>query len=43
MKLLRYGPQGAEKPGLLDAGGKIRDLSGREALHSVRVLERALA
>ena len=28
MKLLRYGPQGAEKPGLLDAGGKIRDLSG---------------
>ena len=28
MKLLRYGPQGAEKPGLLDAGGKLRDLSG---------------
>ena len=28
MKLLRYGPQGVEKPGLLDAGGKIRDLSG---------------
>ncbi len=28
MKLLRYGPKGAEKPGLLDAGGKIRDLSG---------------
>ena len=28
MKLLRYGPQGAEKPGLLDADGKIRDLSG---------------
>ena len=28
MKLLRYGPQGAEKPGLLDAGGTIRDLSG---------------
>jgi 2-keto-4-pentenoate hydratase/2-oxohepta-3-ene-1,7-dioic acid hydratase in catechol pathway len=28
MKLLRYGPEGAEKPGLLDAGGTIRDLSG---------------
>jgi 2-keto-4-pentenoate hydratase/2-oxohepta-3-ene-1,7-dioic acid hydratase in catechol pathway len=28
MKLLRYGPQGQEKPGLLDAGGAIRDLSG---------------
>lgn len=28
MKLLRYGPQGAEKPGLLDDDGTIRDLSG---------------
>ncbi|WJF91797.1 ureidoglycolate lyase [Paraburkholderia bonniea] len=28
MKLLRYGPQGQEKPGLLDAQGRIRDLSG---------------
>jgi len=28
MKLLRYGPPGQEKPGLLDATGKIRDLSG---------------
>ncbi|SLN46646.1 Ureidoglycolate lyase [Pseudoruegeria aquimaris] len=28
MKLLRYGPRGAEKPGLLDADGRIRDLSG---------------
>ncbi len=28
MKLLRWGPVGAEKPGLLDAGGTIRDLSG---------------
>ncbi len=27
MKLLRYGPPGQEKPGLLDAEGKIRDLS----------------
>ena len=28
MKLLRWGEAGAEKPGLLDAEGKIRDLSG---------------
>jgi len=28
MKLLRYGPVGQEKPGLLDADGVIRDLSG---------------
>ncbi|SFK29288.1 fumarylacetoacetate hydrolase family protein [Falsiroseomonas stagni] len=28
MKLLRYGPSGQEKPGLLDASGTIRDLSG---------------
>jgi 2-keto-4-pentenoate hydratase/2-oxohepta-3-ene-1,7-dioic acid hydratase in catechol pathway len=28
MKLLRYGERGAEKPGILDAEGKIRDLSG---------------
>jgi 2-keto-4-pentenoate hydratase/2-oxohepta-3-ene-1,7-dioic acid hydratase in catechol pathway len=28
MKLLRYGPAGAEKPGLLDDDGAIRDLSG---------------
>lgn len=28
MKLLRYGPRGAEKPGLLDGNGRIRDLSG---------------
>ena len=28
MKLLRYGPVGQEKPGLLDHDGKIRDLSG---------------
>ena len=28
MKLLRYGPKGAEKPGMLDAAGRIRDLSG---------------
>ena len=28
MKLVRYGPAGHEKPGLLDGGGAIRDLSG---------------
>jgi 2-keto-4-pentenoate hydratase/2-oxohepta-3-ene-1,7-dioic acid hydratase in catechol pathway len=39
MKLLRYGPKGQEKPGLLDGEGRIRDLSGivhdiaGEALH----------
>ncbi len=31
MKLLRYGETGAEKPGLLDAEGTIRDLSGHVA------------
>ena len=29
MRLLRYGEMGAEKPGLLDADGRIRDLSGQ--------------
>lgn len=28
MKLLRYGPVGAEKPGIVDAQGQMRDLSG---------------
>ncbi|GAA0529602.1 2-keto-4-pentenoate hydratase/2-oxohepta-3-ene-1,7-dioic acid hydratase in catechol pathway [Rhizomicrobium palustre] len=27
MRLLRYGPKGSEKPGLLDSEGKLRDLS----------------
>ena len=31
MKLLRYGEPGAEKPGLMDDGGTIRDLSGHVA------------
>ncbi|NQE64886.1 fumarylacetoacetate hydrolase family protein [Caulobacter sp. RHG1] len=31
MKLLRYGPKGSEKPGLLDAEGQIRDLSSHVA------------
>jgi 2-keto-4-pentenoate hydratase/2-oxohepta-3-ene-1,7-dioic acid hydratase in catechol pathway len=28
MKLLRYGPAGAEKPGMVDREGRVRDLSG---------------
>lgn len=31
MKLLRYGPAGSEKPGLLDSDGRVRDLSGHVA------------
>jgi 2-keto-4-pentenoate hydratase/2-oxohepta-3-ene-1,7-dioic acid hydratase in catechol pathway len=31
MKLLRYGPVGAEKPGILDARGHLRDLSAHVA------------
>ena len=31
MKLLRYGPKGQEKPGMLDGQGRIRDLSGQIA------------
>ena len=27
MKLVRYGPPGKEKPGLIDAAGRLRDLS----------------
>lgn len=29
MKFLRYGPAGAERPGLVDGNGGLRDLSGR--------------
>lgn len=28
MKLLRFGPRGSEKPGIIDADGNVRDLSG---------------
>jgi 2-keto-4-pentenoate hydratase/2-oxohepta-3-ene-1,7-dioic acid hydratase in catechol pathway len=31
MKLVRYGPSGAEKPGLVDRQGALRDLSGEVA------------
>jgi 2-keto-4-pentenoate hydratase/2-oxohepta-3-ene-1,7-dioic acid hydratase in catechol pathway len=41
MKLLRYGEAGAEKPGLLDAGGTIRDLSGHIADIGAKALEPA--
>ena len=50
MKLLRYGPKGQEKPGLLDSEGQIRDLSahlpditpdslGREALRRLAAID----
>jgi 2,4-diketo-3-deoxy-L-fuconate hydrolase len=31
LKLVRYGPRGEEKPGILDAAGKLRDLSAHVA------------
>ncbi|WP_421577771.1 fumarylacetoacetate hydrolase family protein [Shinella sp. M31] len=40
MKLVRFGAAGAEKPGLIDADGKIRDLSGVVADISGDVLSR---
>ncbi|MDQ6432567.1 fumarylacetoacetate hydrolase family protein [Mesorhizobium sp. LHD-90] len=50
MKLLRYGPAGQEKPGILDRDGRIRDLSGKvsdiagatllpEGLEAIRAIE----
>ena len=50
MKLLRFGPKGQEKPGILDADGQVRDLSGKaddlagtgvslEALDAIRGLD----
>jgi 2,4-didehydro-3-deoxy-L-rhamnonate hydrolase len=47
MKLVRYGPPGKEKPGLIDADGKLRDLSrkvadiGPEALAPAKLKELA--
>ncbi|HWU71942.1 MAG TPA: fumarylacetoacetate hydrolase family protein [Sphingomonas sp.] len=38
MKFCRYGPLGAEKPGLVDADGRIRDLSGVIADISVEAI-----
>ncbi|WP_121115730.1 fumarylacetoacetate hydrolase family protein [Croceibacterium ferulae] len=39
MKLCRYGPTGAEKPGLIDADGALRDLSGTVSDITVDVLD----
>ena len=41
MKLLRYGPRGAELPGLLDETGQIRALSGVLADHAADTLTSA--
>ena len=52
MKLVRYGEIGRERPGILDAAGKIRDLSGviddlagaalgRESLNRLNALDPA--
>jgi 2,4-didehydro-3-deoxy-L-rhamnonate hydrolase len=43
MKICRYGPRGAEKPGLVDGQGRIRDLSGHVADISVETLPTVLA
>ena len=42
MKLLRYGPKGREKPGMLDDDGKIRDLSGKIDDITPAVIEKKL-
>jgi 2,4-diketo-3-deoxy-L-fuconate hydrolase len=41
LKLLRHGPKGQERPGLLDAHGRVRDLSGHVADIAGEVLEPA--
>ncbi len=43
MKLLRYGPKGREKPGMLDDDGKIRDLSGKIDDITPAVIDKKLA
>ena len=44
MKLLRYGPKGQEKPGCLDAEGRVRDLSGHvDDIAGVALLPDAIA
>jgi 2-keto-4-pentenoate hydratase/2-oxohepta-3-ene-1,7-dioic acid hydratase in catechol pathway len=42
MKLLRFGPAGHEKPGILDGNGRIRDLSGHVDDISGKTLSRGL-
>ena len=50
MKLLRFGPKGQEKPGVLDADGNVRDVSAHvtdfagasvslEALEALRAID----
>lgn len=41
MKLLRYGPVGQERPGLLDGNGTLRDLSGQVSDITPELLSRA--
>ena len=43
MKLLRYGPKGEERPGLLDAAGRIRQRQRRRRLRSARRASRRCA
>jgi 2-keto-4-pentenoate hydratase/2-oxohepta-3-ene-1,7-dioic acid hydratase in catechol pathway len=43
MKLCRYGPRGSEKPGIVDADGRIHDLSGLVADITPDTLATALA
>ncbi|KQN90763.1 2-hydroxyhepta-2,4-diene-1,7-dioate isomerase [Sphingomonas sp. Leaf67] len=43
MKLCRYGPRGGEKPGIVDADGAIRDLSGVIPELTINTLPQALA
>ena len=41
MKLVRFGPAGQEKPGIVDGGGQVRDLSGSVADIDGKTLGRA--
>lgn len=43
MKLCRFGPKGAEKPGIVDSDGAIRDLSGVVSELTIETLPKALA
>ena len=43
MKFCRFGPRGQEKPGIVDADGNIRDLSGVVAELTIETLAAAKA
>ena len=44
MKLVRFGPMGEEKPGLIDEDGRLRDLSGViEDIHAATLSDEGLA